>query len=108
MTKQIEDYPKLDRWLDNNALSGIECSKSEYYAPFDAVSAKMLEMQQQIDSLTEQNKQLQQENKQRTLLSANLHNFLFNHASSIPDGLFYKLRGMLREFTLDVKDSNND
>lgn len=60
MTKQIEGYPKLDRWLDNNALSGIECSKSEYYAPFDAVSAKMLEMQQQINSLTEQNKELQE------------------------------------------------
>jgi hypothetical protein len=47
----------------------------------------------------EEIERLKQENKQRSLLSANLHNFLFNHASSIPDGLFYELRGMLREFT---------
>lgn len=54
MTKQIEDHPELDKWLDDVSISGGECSSCEYYVWHESVAEKLLEQQAKIDSLAEQ------------------------------------------------------
>ena len=43
--------------------------------------------------------ELAKENERLKLIEKNLHNFLFNNASSLKDGHFYDLRGILSDKT---------
>lgn len=45
--------------------------------------------------------ELVRENERLKLIEKNLHNFLFDNASSLKDGHFYDLRGILRNKTND-------
>lgn len=51
MTKQIEDYPELDKWLEENEE---ELSEGTFGFDLTCVKQKLLEMQSKIDELTEE------------------------------------------------------
>ena len=56
-TKQIEDYPELQEWLDCNAYNPVPdilTGDNDDFVEYLSVAEKLLEQQAKIDSLTEQ------------------------------------------------------
>ena len=64
MTKQIEDYPELMEWAKSKIkhVWNLENYNNYNFSKSD-VEEKLLSMQSKIDSLTEQNKELQERNQ---------------------------------------------
>lgn len=62
--KQIEDYPELDKWCDDNLETVETISFVEGMYHGEAVEQKLLEQQAKVDSLTEQNREIESEYKE--------------------------------------------
>ena len=59
MTKQIEDYPELDKFRQECKWDAVTIHKNEYYAYGEQdVEQMLLSMQQQIDELTKDRNKL--------------------------------------------------
>ena len=66
MTKQIEDYPELDKWCDDNFIHESDSTPFECYEA-EAVEQKLLEMQSRIDELEKYNIDLANESHSKSV-----------------------------------------